>query len=77
MRIRIDSRNRISLPETALDAIGSAKSVDVRVEGGRIILTPATLQPADAVRSRLAELNLTEQDVADAIAVARKKVGTE
>lgn len=43
-----------------------------KVEDGQIILTPVKLQRADAVREKLAELNITEQDVEDAVAWARQ-----
>ena len=43
-------------------------------DGGRIVLTPVRIQRADAVRARLADLGITEDDVADAIAWAREGV---
>ena len=36
------------------------------------MLTPVRIQRADAVRAKLAELNLQEQDVADAVKWARR-----
>ena len=44
----------------------------MKVDGGQIILTPVKIQRADAVRSKLAALDLSEQDIADAVAWARK-----
>ena len=40
-------------------------------ENGRIVLTPVRVNRADAVRAKLAELGITETDVADAVAWAR------
>ena len=45
---------------------------DVKVENGQIILTPVKIQRADEVRSKLAELDLTEEDIADAVSWARQ-----
>jgi hypothetical protein len=36
------------------------------------VLTPVRIQRGDAVRAKLAELDLSEQDIADAVAWARK-----
>ena len=52
--------------------IGQAEYFEITVEDGQIILTPVKLQRADAVREKLAELNITEQDVEDAVAWARQ-----
>ena len=44
---------------------------DVTEDNGRIVLTPLRLNRADAVRAKLSDLGLTEDDVADAVAWAR------
>ena len=49
----------------------SPKYFDVQAKGGQIILTPVRIQRADAVRAKLAELDLQEQDIVDAVAWAR------
>ena len=41
-------------------------SFDVVVENGRIVLTPVRVQRAQAVRDKLQQLGITEQDVEDA-----------
>ena len=41
-------------------------------ENGRIVLTPVRLTPASTVRSKLAELGLSETDVAEAAAWVRQ-----
>jgi hypothetical protein len=55
------------LPKAITREIGEAEYFEVKVEHGQIILTPVKIQRADAVRAKLAALNLTEQDVADAV----------
>jgi hypothetical protein len=44
----------------------------VNVQGGRIVLTPVRIQDANAVRDKLASLNISEEDVNDAIEWARQ-----
>ncbi len=53
-------------------AIGGSEYFDVKVESGQIILIPIKMQRADAVRTKLAALQLTEQDISDAVNWARK-----
>ena len=49
----------------------------MQTRDGQIILTPVRIQRADAVRAKLAELDLQEQDIADAVAWARKPAGKQ
>lgn len=74
MLAKITSKNQLTLPKAATSAVGDAEYFEVEVRDGRIILTPVRIQRADAVRAKLAELNLDEQDVADAVEWARKPV---
>ncbi|MFM7601982.1 MAG: AbrB/MazE/SpoVT family DNA-binding domain-containing protein [Pseudanabaena sp.] len=72
MLAKLTSKNQLTLPKSITKAIGNSEYFDVKVEGGQIILTPVRIQRADAVRSKLAALDLNEQDIADAVAWARK-----
>ncbi len=72
MLAKLTSKNQLTLPKSITDEIGEAEYFEVKVEGGQIILTPVKIQRADAVRSKLADLGLSEQDVADAVAWARQ-----
>ena len=45
---------------------------DVTKEKGRIVLTPVNITQTDTIRTKLAELGVTETDVTEAIAWARK-----
>lgn len=47
---------------------------DVTEDSGRIVLTPVRVNRADPVRAKLADLGITEQDVAEAVRQARKPV---
>jgi len=71
MLAKMTSKNQLTLPKSVTNAIGPTQYFDVQARGGQIILTPVRIQRADAVRAKLAELALTEQDVIDAVAWAR------
>jgi len=72
MLAKLTSKNQLTLPKSITRAIGSSEYFEVKVEGGQIILTPVKIQRADAVRSKLADLGVSEQDVADAVTWARQ-----
>ena len=79
MLAKLTAKNQLTLPKRALDALGRSETptyFDVAVEEGRIILTPTRVGAADAVRRKLAELGITEADVADAVAWARRAPGS-
>jgi hypothetical protein len=59
-----------------LTGLGSPTGFQVEVADGRITLTPARLDAADAVRAKLAELGIAEDDVTDAATWARRRRGT-
>ena len=72
MLAKVTSKNQLTLPKSVTNAVGPAEYFDVEARDGQIILTPVRIQRADAVRAKLAALDLTEQDVSDAVAWARK-----
>ena len=72
MLAKITSKNQLTLPKSVTAAVGPAEYFDVVTRDGQIILTPVRIQRADAVRAKLAELGVTEQDVADAVQFARR-----
>jgi hypothetical protein len=65
-------KNQITLPKSVTSAVGPTEYFDVQARDGQIILTPVRIQRADAVRAKLAELELNQQDIAGAVAWARK-----
>jgi hypothetical protein len=71
MLAKITSKNQLTLPKTAVQAVGAAEYFDVEVRAGQIVLTPVRIQRGDAVRAKLAALGLGEADVADAVQWAR------
>jgi len=66
------SKNQITLPKAIVTATGEVDYYEVDVEDGRIILTPARLQKANAVRAKLQGIGIEESDVGDAIQWARQ-----
>ncbi len=73
MLAKITSKNQLTLPKSVTLAVGPAEYFDVQTRDGQIVLTPVRIQRADALRAKLAELDLTETDIADAVAWARSK----
>jgi hypothetical protein len=67
------AKNQLTLPKSVTSAVGPTEYFDVQARDGQIILTPVRIQRADAVRAKLAELELNQQDIADAVAWARKR----
>ena len=74
MLAKITAKNQLTLPKAVTKAIGPVEYFDVEAKGGQIVLTPVRIQRADAVRAKLAELDLQQQDIADAVGWARKPV---
>lgn len=72
MLAKMTSKNQLTLPKSVTAAVGPAEYFDVQAKGGQIILTPVRIQQASAVRAKLAELDLQEQDIAAAVAWARR-----
>ena len=71
MLAKLTTENQLTLPKSITQAIGEAEYFEVKVEGGQIILTPVKIQGADAVRAKLATLNLNQHDINDAVEWAR------
>ncbi len=74
MLAKLTSKNQLTLPKAATLAVGAGEYFDVQTRDGVIILTPVRIQRADAVRAKLAELNLDDRDLENAVAWARRRV---
>lgn len=72
MLAKMTSKNQLTLPKSIVQSVGNADYFEVEIENGRVILTPVRIQKADAVRAKLEALGISEEDVADAVAWARK-----
>jgi len=73
MLAKLTAKNQLSLPKRAIAALGSPTHFQVEVADGRIILTPAKFDAADAVRAKLSEVGITEVDVTGAVTWARRQ----
>ena len=71
MLAKITSKNQLTLPKSITQAVGPVEYFDVEARDGQIVLTPVRIQRGDSVRAKLAELDLTEADIAQAVAWAR------
>ncbi len=76
MLAKITAKNQLTLPKSLTQAVGATEFFDVEARGGQLILTPVRIQRGDAVRVKLAELELTAHDVAAAVAWARAPAAT-
>ena len=68
----LTAKNQLTLPKAVLAAFPEAEYFDVTEEDGRIVLAPVRVTRANAVRAKLADLGLTEADVTEAVAWARR-----
>ena len=73
MLAKITAKNQLTLPKSLTQAVGATEYFDVEARGGQLILTPVRIQRGDAVRAKLAELDLTADDMAAAVAWARAR----
>lgn len=71
MLAKLTSKNQLTLPKAAVQAVGTAEYFDVAVRDGQIVLTPVRIQRGDVVRAKLAALGLVDTDLADAVEWAR------
>lgn len=72
MLAKLTSKNQLTLPKSITNPLGPIEYFDVASRNGQIILTPVRIQRSDAVRAKLAELDLSEADIAAAITWARR-----
>jgi antitoxin component of MazEF toxin-antitoxin module len=64
MLAKMTSKNQLTLPKALVLQVGATENFDVEARNGQLVLTPVRIQRGDAVRAKLAELNLTEADIA-------------
>lgn len=73
MLAKMTSKNQLTLPKALVAEVGATEYFDVAARNGQLVLTPVRIHRGDAVRAKLAELNLSENDIADAVDWARRK----
>ena len=72
MLAKLTSKNQITLPKAVMAGFEGVEYFDVATESGRVVLTPVPLGQPDAVRTKVAELGISEDDVERALAWARQ-----
>lgn len=65
-------KNQITLPKKIVELFPGIEYFDVRTEDNHIVLEPLRPDRASEVWNKLASLDITEADVADAVTWARK-----
>jgi len=69
---KLTSKNQLTLPKSVTEKLGPVQYFEVQLQAGQVLLTPVRIQRGDAVRAKLAELELGDEVVAQAIAFATK-----
>jgi hypothetical protein len=71
------SKNQLTLPKEIVKSFPDTEYFDVSVKDRRIILMPVRMTPADmtleGIREKMVRLGISEKDVSEAVAWARKK----
>ena len=70
------SRNQSSLPKKVVENMENTEYSRVTRENDRVVLASGRLAGADAVRAKLAEVSITDVDIAEAKAWARRSLST-
>ena len=73
MLAKLTGARQLTLPDDLLTSFPGVDGFYVSEEGGRIVLTPVRSSRLDAVRQKLAELGITEEDMRDAVAWGRRR----
>ena len=74
MLAKLTAKNQLTLPKSVTNPLGPVEYFDVQAREGQIVLTPVRIQRGDALRAKLAELNLTEADIGNAVTWSRAAV---
>ncbi len=72
MLAKMTIKNQLTLPKAVVTRFKGVEYFDVSTDGESITLRPLVRSKADEVREHLAQLGITEQDVKDAVAWARR-----
>ena len=72
MLAKLTVKNQLTLPKAVATRFSGVEYFDVSTDGSTISLKPLRPNRLDEVRAKLARLGITEQDVKDAVAWARK-----
>lgn len=72
MVTRLVDKREVQLPDVVLRDFKNVEFFEITSDGVRIVLTPVSASRADLLRQKLDQLDLSEQDIEDAVRWARK-----
>lgn len=72
MLAKLTSENQLTLPKAIVADFQDSEYFAVTTENSRIVLTPVRPIRADAVRAKLAERDICEADITEAVTWARQ-----
>ena len=67
------SKNQLTLPKAVVANYPDVEYFDVRDEDGRIVLVPLRVNQAEAVREKLEQLGIRDEDIDAAVKWARSR----
>jgi bifunctional DNA-binding transcriptional regulator/antitoxin component of YhaV-PrlF toxin-antitoxin module len=67
------SKNQLTLPKAVVANYPDVEYFDVRDEDGRIVLVPLRANQAEAVREKLGQLGIRDEDIDAALKWARSR----
>jgi bifunctional DNA-binding transcriptional regulator/antitoxin component of YhaV-PrlF toxin-antitoxin module len=67
------SKNQLTLPKAVVANYPDVEYFDVRDEDGRIVLVPLRANQAEAVREKLKQLGIRDEDIDAAVRWARSR----
>ena len=70
---KLTAKNQITLPTFIMRQFPGVDRFVVTAEDGRVVLAPASIQNADAARTRLRRMGIAAADVAAAVTWSRRK----
>jgi bifunctional DNA-binding transcriptional regulator/antitoxin component of YhaV-PrlF toxin-antitoxin module len=73
MLAKMTIKNQITLPKRIVTLVGAKEYFEVETRNGQIILTPVSIHRGDAIRAKLAALNLEEEAIQEAVSWSRDK----
>ena len=76
MIAKTTSKNQLTLPKAATAVVGSTENSDVETNSSEMEVTTVQIRRGDVVRAKLADLDLSDKDIADAVTWSRKPAAT-
>jgi len=64
---KLTVKNQLTLPKSVTQALGPVQYFEVQEKAGQIILTPVRIQRGDALRAKLAELDIDAKTIESAL----------